>query len=141
MNYNLVGFLPATEHYLIQVSGYEGSESWLLSARTGMVTKLRDIPHFAPDGATFFVSGFDGTYESSLSIGSLTSDASAIVWETFLHRDETWVYQRWIDNDQIALRAIDKSESCPGGNCDAILRRAGNAWTLDRLPNPYSNSK
>src|SRR5262249_5321749 len=55
-NYYLVGFYPPTGRYLVYATYYEGFECKLVSVHTGKATTFRNIPHFAPDGSTFFVS-------------------------------------------------------------------------------------
>ena len=108
-----------------------------------------DVPHFAPDGSTFFVSGYDNTYLNWIGIGSMASDPPALTWEkgpkgpNDLSRvldHESWEFVRWLDNDQVALRNTIQSERCPHGDCEAILKRTGNSWALESLPNK-SDSK
>jgi hypothetical protein len=133
-NYYLVGFHPSAARYLVYATYYEDFECKLVSVHTGKVTTLRNIPHFAPDGATFFVTGFDGSYDNWLNVGSMSSDPPALVWETGPLVGEDWGFVRWIDNDRIALRNSVHGGGCPDGNCEAVLKRTNNTWTLERLP-------
>ena len=144
VTYHLVGFHPASGRYLVYVQGYEDHECRLVSARTGKVTKLVDVPHFAPDGSTFFVTGYDNEYLNRIGIGSIASDPPALTWEKrqkgALNDHEEWQFVRWIDNDQVALRNTVQSGSCPQGDCEAILKRTGNSWAIENLP-PKSGAK
>ena len=134
VTYRLVGFHPAAQRYLLHVAGYESVECRLVSARTGRATTLLDIPHFAPDGSTFFVTGIDNAYHNWISIGSVASDPPAESWKSGSSNFEHWTFVRWISNDEVAVRDTSKSASCPAGACDAILRRSGTGWTLVRAP-------
>lgn len=135
INYRLVGFHAASGRYLVSVTGYEGFECRLVSARTGKATTFLNIPHFAPDHTTFFITGDDGSYDNWLGIGSVASDPPALVWEQKADLYDSWDFVRWIDNDQVAVALHKKQNSgCPLGNCDAILRRAGEGWRLERVP-------
>lgn len=129
VTYRLVGFHAAAQRYLVHVARYEGVECRLVSARTGRATTLLDVPHFAPDGSTFVVTGFDYAFNSWITIGSVASDPPALSWKSDPLREE-WMFVRWIDNDEVAVRNTLKSASCPDGACDAILRRSGTSWTL-----------
>jgi hypothetical protein len=133
-SYYLIGFLPSAGRYLIYGSYYESFDCKMVSAHTGKATSFRNIPRFAPDGTTFFVTGYDGTYDNWLGIGSIVSDPPALTWEMGPIVHESWEFVRWIDNDQIAFRDSGTSEKCPEGNCEAILKRTGTAWQLERLP-------
>jgi len=133
VNYRLIGFHASTGRYLVYVTYYENSECKLVSARTGKATTFRDVPRFAPDGSTFFVTGYDGSYNNWLSIGTTASDPPAVVWEEGFF-GQSWEFLRWIDNDQVALVDTMKSAICPDGKCEAILRRSGAVWALERLP-------
>jgi hypothetical protein len=130
VTYRLVGFHAAAQRYLVHVAGYEGFECRLVSARTGRATTLLDIPHFAPDGSTFVVTGFDSAYDSWITIGSVASDPPALSWKSGPSFIEQWMFVRWINNDEVAVRNTVKSASCPDGACDAILRRSGTSWAL-----------
>lgn len=133
VNYRLVGFLPAAGRYLVLVTGYESSECRLVSARTGRATKLFGLPHFAPDGSTFFVTGVDNAYDSWIGIGTIASDPPALMWKMGSDPNHSWKFLRWIDDVRVALIDTARSEACPNGNCDALLSRSGtNAWTLER---------
>ena len=92
------------------------------------------IPHFAPDGLTYFVSGYDGSYDNWLAIGSVASDPPVLLWEQGPNVHQGWEFARWVGNDRVALRESAQNEGCPKGNCEGILRRDGIAWTLERLP-------
>jgi hypothetical protein len=138
VDFRLVGFRPSASLYLaslylLYVTGSHGSTCWLLSARTGLVTLSINIPHFAPDGSTFVITGRDGADNNWLGVGSTTSDTPTITWQMGPN-DQNWEFLRWISNDQVALRDPSQDESCPDANCEAILRRAGDAWALERLP-------
>jgi hypothetical protein len=136
-NYYLVGFLPAAGRYLVYGTYYESFDCKLVSSRTGKATSFRNVPHFAPDGVTFFVTGYDGTYDNWLGIGSIASDPPALVWEKGPNIHEDWEFVRWVNNDRVALRDPGSSETCPDGNCEAVVKRSKNAWTLQRLlPRP-----
>ena len=74
IHYRLVGFHAASKRYLVFVSGYEDFQCLLVSARTGKMARFRNIPHFAPDGQTFFVTGYDGMYDNWLGIGSVAKN-------------------------------------------------------------------
>ena len=139
-NYYLVGFLASARRYLVYATYYEGFECKMVSASTGKATTFRNIPRFAPNGSTFFVTGHDGGYDNWLGIGSVMSDPPALTWEMGPIVHENWEFVRWIDNDRVALRDSGSSEKCPDGNCEAILRREAKAWRLERLP-PQSRSK
>lgn len=135
MKYFLVGFHPASGRYLVFAEGYEDFECRLVSARTGEAVSLKNIPHFAPNGSTFFVTGFDNTYNNWLGIGAMAPDPPALMWENKRDNDEEWDFVRWIDNDRVALRTTTESEACPHGDCDAVLKRTGgNHWEFERLP-------
>ena len=134
VEYRLIGFHTSAGRYLVNVTYYENFECKLVSVRTGKATTFRNVPHFAPDGSTFFVTGYDGSYDNWLGIGSVASDPPALVWEKDPVFGESWEFLRWIDNDQVALVNTTKSEICPNGNCEAILKRKGAAWALERLP-------
>jgi len=114
VRYRLVGFHPLAGRYLVYVTGYENFECQLVSARTGRATAFLNIPHFAPDGSTFFVTGYDGTYDNWIGIGSVASDPPALVWELGPN-SEGWEFLRWIDNDQVALRALRRLRAAPMG--------------------------
>ena len=133
IDFRLVGFHSASQRYLVFVSGYEDFQCWLVSARTGKATTFRNIPHFAPDGQTFFVTGYDGMYDNWLGVGSVASDPPALLWEQAANLYETWDFVRWIDNDRVAIHEKAENEGCPQGNCDAILKRTGTAWTFERV--------
>ena len=130
VTYRLVGFHAAAQRYLVHVAGYESVECRLVSARTGRATTLLDIPHFAPDGSTFVVTGVDYAYNSVITIGSVASDPPALSWKSGPFDFEHWGFVQWINNDEVAVRNTSKSASCPDGACDAILRRSGTSWTL-----------
>ena len=130
VTYRLVGFHAAAERYLVRVAGYESVECRLVSARTGRVTTMLDIPRFAPDGSTFVVIGVDEAYNSVITIGSVASDPPAVSWKSGFSILESWTFVRWINNDEVAMRNTVKSAACPDGACDAILRRSGTGWTL-----------
>jgi hypothetical protein len=133
-NYYLVGFHPSSGRYLVYGSYYESFDCKLVSARTGKATSFRNIPHFAPDGQTFFISGYDGTYDNWLGVGSMKSDPPALIWEKRSETYQDWQFVRWIDNDRIAVRDPGGNERCPGKDCEAVLKRTKGEWTLDRLP-------
>ena len=132
VTYRLVGFHAGSQRYLVLVAGYEDFQCWLVGARSGRATTLRNIPHFAPDGQTFFVTGYDAVYDNWLGIGSVASEPPALQWEQAAPLYDSWEFVRWIDNDRIALHETAQNETCPG-DCDAILRRTGAAWTLERV--------
>lgn len=134
VKYRLVGFHPSAGRYLVYVTGYESSECRLVSARTGKATTFLDVPHFAPDDSTFFVTGYDGSYDNWIGIGSVASDPPALVWEMGPNVSQSWKFVRWINNDQIALLNTSQSGSCADGNCEAILKRTGHVWALEGLP-------
>src|SRR5262245_53558719 len=134
VTYRLVGYHPSAKRYLLLVAGYEGRECKLVSARDGKATTFLDVPHFAPDGSTFFVNVYDGSYDNWFGIGSVASNPPALVWEMGPNVHQGWNFVRWIDNDQIALRDTAMSESCPDGNCEAVLKRAADGWLLERVP-------
>jgi hypothetical protein len=135
VNYRLVGFHPLAGRYLVYVTGYENFECRLVSARTGRATTFLNIPHFAPDDSTFFVTGYDGNYDNWIGIGSVASDPPALVWEMGPTM-ASWEFLRWITNDQVALRDTAQDESCPKGNCEAILKRTGDVWVIEHLLRP-----
>jgi hypothetical protein len=97
-----------------------------VSVRTGKATTFRNVPHFAPDGSTFFVTGYDGAYDNWLGIGSVASDPPELVWEKDPTFGEEWEFVRWINNNQVALVDASKNE--------AVLKRTGDGWALERLP-------
>jgi hypothetical protein len=133
-NYYLIGFLPSAGRYLIYGTYYESFDCKMVSVHTGKATSFRSIPRFAPDGSTFFVTGYDGSYDNWLGVGSIAFDPPALVWEIGPLVREGWEFVRWIDNDQVALRDPGSNEKCPEGNCEAILKRMGTAWQFERLP-------
>jgi hypothetical protein len=136
VRYRLVGFHPLAGRYLVYVTGYESFECKLVSARTGRATTFLNITHFAPDGSTFFVTFPDSNYDNWLGIGSVTSDPPALVWEMGPTM-ASWEFLRWINNDQVALLDTASHEGCHDGNCEAILKRAGDVWVLEHLLRPY----
>jgi hypothetical protein len=95
---------------------------------------LRNVPHFAADGQTFFVTGPDGAYDNWLAVGTMASDPPALLWETGPLVDQDWDFVRWTDNNTVALRDATSSEKCPDGGCEGVLKRSGQGWTLERLP-------
>ena len=129
----LVGFHPSSGRYLVYGTYYEGSDCKMVSARTGKATSFLDVPHFAPDGQTFFVTGVDGGYDNWLGVGSMTTDPPALQWRNQAEPDVYWHFVRWVDNDQIALSTHRKGETCSDGNCDSVLKRATDGWMLDRV--------
>jgi hypothetical protein len=138
--YYLVGFHPSSGRYLVYATYYEEFECKLVSMHTGKATTLRNIPHFAPDGSTFFVTGYDGSYDNWLNVGSMSSDPPALVWEMGPIVGQDWSFVRWIDNDRIALSNSVHDASCPDGNCEGVLKRTNNTWSLEQLP-PKSGAK
>ena len=134
VSYYLVGFHASAGRYLVFVTYYESFECKLVSILTGKATTFRNVPHFAPDGPAFFVTGHDGGYDNWLGIGSIASDPPALVWEKGPIVGENWDFVRWIDGDQVALVETEQSEGCSEGNCEGVLRRTSDGWTLERLP-------
>jgi hypothetical protein len=138
--YYLVGFHPSSGRYLVYGTYYENSDGKMVSARTGKTTSFRDVPHFAPDGQTFFVTGVDGAYDNWIGIGSMTSDPPALQWEKRAELYVFWNFVRWVDNNRIKLSTHKRAETCSKEPCDAVLRRATDGWTLDYVQ-PKSDSK
>ena len=132
-NYYLVGFHPSSGRYLVYGTYYESSDCKMVSVRTGRATSFLDVPHFAPDGQTFFVTGVDGTYDNWLGVGSMTTDPPALQWRNQADPNVYWKFVRWVDNDQIELSTHKKGETCSDGNCDSVLKRAADGWMLDRV--------
>lgn len=132
--YYLVGFHSASGRYLVYATFYENSNCAMVSARTGKVTSFRDVPHFAPDGQTFFVTGVDGAYDNWIGVGSMASDPPALQWEQAAEQNVFWNFVRWVGNDRIELRTHKEDEPCSDGNCDAVLKRMKAGWALERQP-------
>jgi hypothetical protein len=132
--YYLVGFHPASGRYLVYGTYYENSDCKMVSARSGKATSFRDVPRFAPDGQTFFVTGVDGTYDDWIGVGSMMSDPPALQWEQAAEQSVFWHFVRWIGNDRIELSTHKENESCSDGNCDAVLTRTKAGWALERQP-------
>jgi hypothetical protein len=132
--YYLVGFHPPSGRYLVYATFYENSDCAMVSARTGKVTSFRDVPHFAPDGQTFFVTGVDGAYDNWIGVGSMASDPPALQWEQVAEQYVFWNFVRWVGNDRIELSTHKEDESCSDGNCDAVLTRTRAGWALERQP-------
>jgi hypothetical protein len=133
-DYYLVGFHEPSGRYLVYGTYYENSDCKMVSARSGKATSFRDVPRFAPDGQTFFVTGVDGTYDNWIGVGSMKLDPPALVWEKGPNTDASWDFVRWTDNDQIVLNNSAKNETCPDGGCEAVLKRAGGGWSLVGWP-------
>ncbi|MGP0094328.1 MAG: hypothetical protein ACLPKB_30945 [Xanthobacteraceae bacterium] len=138
-DYRVIGYHAAARLYLIRGQGYQEHECALVRARDGKVTTLANVPHFAPDGATFILVNDNATTirPFDLAIGSITADGPALVWQRPPNDSEAFEFQRWIDNDRIAfvVRNLDqKGNECPQRKCDAVLVRFGAGWTTLRLP-------
>lgn len=135
VNYRLIGFHAGSERYLVYVTGYEGFQCRLVSARTGKATTFLNVPHFAPDHVTFFVTGDDGSYDNWIGIGSVASDPPALVWKERAELYKSWDFVRWIDNDHVALALHEKQtkQGCPRGDCDAVVARTDKSWALERV--------
>jgi hypothetical protein len=138
--YRLAAYHPKAQVYSIWIQYYEGSGFELLSARTGNVLRLSGTPYFSADGTRFIVIDNDYAYGGpyDLAVGSNTNGSLSLDWETVSKEGAPmeWRLQRWIDNDHIALRVFraDTGQKCPDNDCDAMLVRFGNGWTLRRLP-------
>jgi hypothetical protein len=142
IHYWLVSYHPGTHIYSVGIQYYEGGAVELVSARTGNVLRLSGEPHFSPDGSRFVVIDNDYAYggEYDLSVGSAANGSLALEWQ---HKSEgaplEWHLQRWVDNDHVALRAFSTETyptdtTCPKHDCDAVLVRIDNDWTVRRLP-------
>jgi len=138
VTFRLVGYHAAAGRYIVLVQGYEGYECRLVGARDGKATTFLGCPHFAPDSSTFFVTGYDGSYDNWIGIGSVASNPPALVWEQGPDVSHDWHFLHWIDNDQVALRDSAQTASCPDGNCEAVLRRTADGWVLQALPSRSS---
>jgi hypothetical protein len=124
-----VGFYPLPGAYLVLSQGFEDYEFKTVNIHTGETMEVGGVPRLAPDNATFFVkSCHDGC---TISINSMTSAAPPAWQTTSPDTDADWEFVRWIDNDQVALRISGKSNRCPQGKCEAVLKRASNSWTIE----------
>lgn len=138
-DYRVIGYHAAAHLYLIRGQGYQEHDCALVRARDGKVTTLANVPHFAPDGATFILVNDNATSirPFDLAIGSITADGPVLAWQRPPNDSEAFEFQRWIDNDRIAfvVRYSDlKGNECPQRRCDAVLVRFGASWTTLRLP-------
>jgi hypothetical protein len=127
--YRLVGFYPLPGAYLVLSQGFEIYDFKTVNIHTGETKEFDGIPRLAPDNATFFVKSCnDGC---TISIKSMISSAPP-AWQTSSpDTDADWEFVRWIDNDQVALRISGKSNRCPQGSCEAVLKRASSSWTIE----------
>jgi hypothetical protein len=140
ISHRLVAYHAEARVYSIALRYYEGSAVELVSARSGNVLRLSGTPHFSPDGSRFVVIdndyAFGGPYD--LAVGSHANGSFSLDWEHATESDDLreWRLERWIDNDNIALRVFpaDAGQKCPDNNCDVILTRFGNGWMISRLP-------
>jgi hypothetical protein len=138
-DYRLIGYHASARQYLIRGQGSQQHDCALVRASDGKVTTLANVPHFAPDGATFILVNDNATSirPFDLAIGSVTADGPTLAWQRPPNDSEVFEYQRWIDNDRIAfvVRYLDqKGNECPQRKCDAVLVRFGASWTTLRLP-------
>lgn len=137
VSYWLVGY-HATAHLFILLTGdYDGFGGMFVSALDGTETRLDEPPHFAPDGSSFIVIGrVDSLEGGCFAIGSVRSRPPSLdAWRDFASNDaEYWEFQRWLDNDHIAVKFDRLSETCKSGPCEGVLERAGNDWSLRRKP-------
>jgi hypothetical protein len=130
--YRLVGFYPLPGAYLLLSQGFEIYGFKTVNIHTGETKEFDGVPRLAPDNATFFVkSCHDGC---TISIETMAS-AAPPVWQTSSpDADAEWEFVRWIDNDQVGLRISGKSPHCEQGDCEAILKRSGDSWSVEKLP-------
>jgi hypothetical protein len=129
-HYWLVGYIEAARLYIVLTGNYDDFGCIFVSGRDGTETNVGGIPHFAPDGSTFIVIfDLDG-----FAIGSVGSPFSftRMDWTTDSNDGEFWNFQRWLDDDHIALKFEGQSNVCPSGNCEAVLARTRNSWRLQR---------
>ncbi|MBR0828152.1 hypothetical protein JQ596_21685 [Bradyrhizobium manausense] len=138
VQYWLAGYHPVAHVYSIVVKYYEGSGVELVSARTGAKLLLPGVPFFSDDGANFLIIDNDYAHggEYDLAVGSTAGDAPALQWKHAQDALFEWRHQRWIDEDHVALRVFpaDTEQKCPDDNCDAVLVRFNDGWTVRRVP-------
>jgi hypothetical protein len=142
VSYLLLGYHPEARVYAIGISYYEGGSVQLLSARTGATLRLSGVPYFTPDGSRFVAIDNDYAYggEHDLSIGAAENGELSMEWRAApADVPREWRFERWIDNDHVALQVfpVDSGQKCPVDDCKAFLVRFGQGWTVRPSPLPW----
>jgi hypothetical protein len=128
MNYFLVGYISSAKVYILHVAGYENAIFMLVDSVDGTELRIGDLPHFSPDGSSFIViDNGDGDY--GLAIGTLVNSRPKFIWTRAADATESWDFQSWVDDHQVALR-VEGGVLCPKGKCGVILTQAGKNWAL-----------
>jgi hypothetical protein len=139
IHYSLGGYHPQAHVYSILIRYYEGSTFELVNARTGNTLKFSGLAYSSPDGSNFLVIDDDLAYggEYDIAVGSTATDPPSLVWQqSTADGPVEWQLKRWIDNDHAALRVLpaDGTHTCAHQDCDALLVRSNNNWTIQRQP-------
>ena len=123
--YTFSSFLSESGYYLISITGWEGSGSFLISDRTGERTNIEGSPVFSPDGKRFITLSMDleaGENDNAIQIWRISSAGLTIKSNVFM---PNWIMPKigWLNRRSNGPR----SASRPG--CDLRTpRRNTNGW-------------
>jgi len=135
--YRFVAHAPSRHLFLVQANFYEGGEWLLIDDRSGRSMIVSARPRFGPDPNLFLVIDDDYAYGSGdeLQIWRRQGDRATREWnrrvdeEPSEHRVRLL---RWEKDSAIELEFATEVAGSDEQQCWlAILRRAGNDWTLD----------
>jgi hypothetical protein len=126
--YALAGYIPGPRQFILLVTYYESAEVYLVSRRSGAVTKLEGYPRISPAGTRFVTVAASDAWDvkSPIAIFSMT-DPPKLEWRFPEPKEyEEYAFEGWDGEDRVRLRTITDPE------IDTDVKRSAQGWILSR---------
>jgi hypothetical protein len=128
--FNVLGYFPQTQSYLVVRGYYECGDYLFVSRRTGSETVMQAIPVLSPN-AKYLLSidqsdACDRKYD--IAIWSLETDPPRLDFKYQAKQYENWEVKAWKDDTHIAMKAWINGKTAYEQEAELVRKDSG--WTL-----------
>lgn len=136
VSYQLRGYRPAQNVYVIGLTLYEGLGAELVSMRTGEVLSLPNMPEFSPSGRLLAAVDNDQTDTPEYKIGIWSLDGEGRAKQELRYippsLDEVWEIVRWEGDAKVVFKvnSFDDAPLTAANRGETLLNEQ--VWAVNR---------
>lgn len=127
--YRLVGYIVSSRQFVLRALGYEDERAWLVSQRSGVVTKLWGYPRLSPSGKQFITVAASEAWNIDDPIEIYSNiEPPRIVWKypNQPEQEELYTFDGWDGEDHVKLHTTSEPQ------ISTDVSRTADGWTLKR---------